>query len=55
MIDVSAFVQTLNGKAVAVYGLGLSNMSVIRALRAAGATVVAGDDKGDTLQAARSA
>lgn len=53
MIDVSAFVQTLGGKAVAVYGLGLSNMSAIRALRAVGATVVAGDDKGDKLQAAR--
>ncbi len=44
MIDVSAFVKTLKGRPVAVYGLGLSNLSVIRALKAAGANVVAGDD-----------
>ncbi len=53
MIDVSAFVGTLNGKAVAVYGLGISNLAAIAALKAAGATVVAGDDKGEKLQAAR--
>ena len=44
MIDVSEFVKTLNGKPVAVFGLGISNRAVIKALRAAGGTVAAWDD-----------
>ncbi len=44
MIDVSPFVNSLNGKPVAVFGLGLSNMAAIKALVAAGASVTAWDD-----------
>jgi UDP-N-acetylmuramoylalanine--D-glutamate ligase len=44
MIDVTPFVKTLNGKPVAVFGLGLSGLSTAKALKAAGAKVVAWDD-----------
>lgn len=44
MIDVRKFVKTLEGKPVAVFGLGLSNMAAIKALAAAGADVRAWDD-----------
>ncbi len=47
MIDVSAFLNQTNGKPVAVFGLGLSNRAVIKALRAAGAAVAAWDDHPD--------
>lgn len=45
MIDVSPFVDTLNGKPVAVFGLARSGLSVLRALRALGVSVFAWDDK----------
>lgn len=44
MIDVTPFVNTLDGKPVAVFGLGISNLAAIRALVAAGAEVTAWDD-----------
>lgn len=47
MIDVRPFVETLQGKDVAVYGLGVSNRAAVKALSAAGATVVAWDDDAD--------
>ena len=45
MIDVSNFIKTLNGKFVAVFGLGLSGLSTVKAIKAAGANVIAWDDK----------
>lgn len=44
MIDVSAFAKTLNGKPVAVFGMGVSNRAVVRALHAAGVRTVSDDD-----------
>lgn len=44
MIDVSAFVKSLKAKPVAVFGLGVSGLSVVRALLQGGAQVVAWDD-----------
>lgn len=44
MIDLKAYVSTLNGKPAAVYGLGLSGMAAVRALVAAGVSVRAWDD-----------
>lgn len=48
MIDCKKFVETLNGKPVAVFGLGVSGLSVIRALTKAGAQVKAWDDRAET-------
>ena len=45
MIDVTKFVETLEGKPVAVLGLGISNMAAIKALHKAGAKVWAWDDQ----------
>ena len=45
MIDLKPYAQTLNGKPVAVYGLGVSGLSAVRALCAAGVKVHAWDDK----------
>lgn len=44
MINVSKFVDGLEHKTVAVFGLGLSGLSTIRALKKAGATLYAWDD-----------
>jgi UDP-N-acetylmuramoylalanine--D-glutamate ligase len=52
MIDVTPFIKTLNGKPVAVFGLGLSGLATINALKAAGASVIAWDDKIPAQQAA---
>lgn len=52
MIDVSAFAQTLNGRPVAVFGLGVSNIAAIAALHAAGVTTAAWDDSADNRDAA---
>lgn len=45
MIDVRAYVETLRGKPVAVFGLGISCLAAIRALVSAGAQVTAWDDQ----------
>lgn len=44
MIDVKKFVETLDGRPVAVLGLGISNGAAIAALEKAGASVAAWDD-----------
>ncbi|MEM7651192.1 MAG: UDP-N-acetylmuramoyl-L-alanine--D-glutamate ligase [Pseudomonadota bacterium] len=55
MIDCSKFVETLNDKPVAVFGLGLSGLSTIRALAKAGASVKAWDDNETVHKAANDA
>lgn len=52
MIDLKAFVETLNGKPVAVFGLGASGLATIEAFVKAGAPVLAWDDKKDHLEQA---
>jgi len=52
MIDAGKFVQTLEGKPVAVFGLGISNLAVIKTLVKAGATVAAWDDNPERHAAA---
>jgi UDP-N-acetylmuramoylalanine--D-glutamate ligase len=47
MIKADVFVQILNGKPVAVFGLGLSGLSTARALKASGADVIAWDDSAE--------
>lgn len=49
MIDISAFARTLNNRPVAVFGLGLSNRAVLRALTAAGVVSAAWDDNESVL------
>lgn len=44
MIDVSKFAETLKGKPVAVFGLGLSNRAVLKAFAVVGIESVAADD-----------
>ncbi len=44
MINLSSFVRSLNGKPVAVFGLGLSGIASAKALMKGGAEVVAWDD-----------
>lgn len=44
MIDTKPFVDTLDGKPVAVLGLGLSGLATAKALKAGGAQVVGWDD-----------
>ncbi len=48
MIDVSKYVKTLERRPVAVFGLGASGLSAVKALVKAGANVVAWDDKAQT-------
>jgi UDP-N-acetylmuramoylalanine--D-glutamate ligase len=55
MIDCSEFVKTLGDKPVAVFGLGRSGLSTVKALAAAGAKVKAWDDSADALEAAEKA
>ncbi|HPF78775.1 MAG TPA: UDP-N-acetylmuramoyl-L-alanine--D-glutamate ligase [Alphaproteobacteria bacterium] len=47
MIDLSAYAKTLNGKPIAVFGLGVSGLSVVKALVAADIAVTAWDDSED--------
>jgi UDP-N-acetylmuramoylalanine--D-glutamate ligase len=44
MIDLTSFAKTLDNKPVAVFGLGISNIAAIKALRAANIEVIAWDD-----------
>lgn len=44
MIDLSVYVKSLNNRKIAVFGLGVSGVSVVRALIKAGAKVIAWDD-----------
>lgn len=52
MIDITSFVKALDKKPIAVYGLGLSGLSTVRALVVAGAFVVAWDENEDKRAAA---
>ena len=49
MIDLSAFVKSLNGQPVAVFGLGVSGQATVNALTAAGATVYIDDDNKELI------
>lgn len=53
MIDTKPFVQTLDGKPVAVLGLGLSGLATAKALLAGGAKVMGWDDRAETRIAAQ--
>lgn len=53
MIDLSSYAQTLNGKPVAVFGLGVSSVAAIRALLAADIQVTAWDDKEENRKEAK--
>lgn len=55
MIDVTKFVETLGGKPVALFGLGISNIAAIKALVKAGAKVFAWDDSEERCAAAEEA
>ncbi|MBI1300260.1 MAG: UDP-N-acetylmuramoyl-L-alanine--D-glutamate ligase [Alphaproteobacteria bacterium] len=44
MPQIKDFVETLSGRPVLVYGLGRSGLSCVKALKKAGAEIVAGDD-----------
>jgi len=55
MIDCTAFVESLDGKPVAVFGLGLSGLASVEALVNAGAKVLAWDDTADAHGAAKKA
>lgn len=47
MINTASFIQSLQGKPIAVFGLGLSGVSSAKALMAGGGSVVAWDDSED--------
>lgn len=53
MIDLSSYAQTLEYKSVAVFGLGLSGLSCVRALINAKINVVAWDDNQDNCDKAQ--
>lgn len=53
MLDLSAIQKQVGDKSVAVFGLGLSGLSAIKALIAAGVKVVAWDDKEDNKEKAK--
>ena len=55
MIDLKPYAREIEGKPVAVLGLGLSGLSTIRALVAAGVKVMAWDDRQDARMAAEQA
>ncbi|MAZ76110.1 MAG: UDP-N-acetylmuramoyl-L-alanine--D-glutamate ligase [Micavibrio sp.] len=54
MIDLTPYVQTLKNKKIAVFGLGLSGLSVVKALVSAGAKIVAWDDGTEQQRKAQS-
>lgn len=55
MSDIKEFVENLHEKPVLIYGLGRSGMSALKALKKAGAHIVAGDDNDDSLALAKKA
>ncbi len=52
MIDCTAFVKRLDGKPVAIFGLGISGLATTKALIAAGAKVIAWDDNAENRKKA---
>ena len=52
MIDCTPFVETLGGKAVAVFGLGVSGLATVEALIAAEAKVIVWDDREEAREKA---
>ncbi|MCB1650812.1 MAG: UDP-N-acetylmuramoyl-L-alanine--D-glutamate ligase [Alphaproteobacteria bacterium] len=54
MIDCAAYVQTLQNRPVAVFGLARSGLASVEALIKAGAQVIAWDDKEESREAALS-
>lgn len=53
MTEISDFVKALSDKPILVFGLGRTGMSVIKALKKAGATIVAGDDNAENIALAK--
>ena len=53
MIDLSNYAQSLEKKSVAVFGLGLSGLSSVRAMIQSGIAVTAWDDKEENQQKAK--
>jgi len=53
MIDLSSYIDSLEHKRVAVFGLGLSGLSSVQALIKSGAEVAAWDDNKDSQDKAR--
>lgn len=51
MVDLEKLAHSLGGKPVLVFGLGVSGLSLVKALVKAGVGVVAGDDNPQSLQA----
>lgn len=54
MIDTTPFIESLKGKPVAVFGLGLSGLSTAKALLASGANIMAWDDDAEKKAKAES-
>jgi len=52
MIDLSSYVQGLKNQKIAVFGLGFSGLSTVKALTSAGASVYAWDDNKDQQETA---
>lgn len=52
MINAHAYAKQIKGKTVAVFGIGKSNLAVIKALVHEHVTVIAGDDKQDNIDKA---
>jgi UDP-N-acetylmuramoylalanine--D-glutamate ligase len=53
MIDLSSYAQSLGKKRIAVFGLGMSGLSSVKALVKAGITVTAYDDKPENCDKAK--
>ena len=54
MIDLSSYAETLENKAVVVFGLGLSGLAVVKALTSANIEVTAWDDNQESCKKAKS-
>lgn len=55
MIDLKPFTRNLEGRPVAVFGMGLSGLATVRALKKAGAEILAWDDRESGREAAEKA
>lgn len=50
MPGLKEYIQTYRDKPVLVFGMGITGLSVIKALKKAGANIVAGDDQPDSIE-----